>query len=768
MGSSGADYIKVSGSAEAECPEATVEIKIKTLDSQTYTLRVDKCVPVPALKDQIATVTGVLSEQQRLICRGKVLKDDQLLSAYHVEDGHTLHLVVRQQPSESNPVPQGTSDASSPGNAYGSTLAPGLFVGTLNLSEQADGLFPDMSRIVSAVLGSIGNANLGSGSGAIDLNGLGNLRNSVRFQNEQGGVRDQPSSSSGASARPTNVPVDSMQLPVVVDSLTTLSQYLTHLREEFDATVGGPSGISLTSSTNGSNRQESNVSSYPTGQGGLPTPELLANVMLSTRQLVVEQAAECLLQLSRQLEDQVNVTDATERMRIQSLAWRSGAFFQNLGALLLELGRTTMTLRIGQTPDIAVVNAGPAVFVSPTGPNPIMVQPQPFQVGTGIGAFPLGSVHGPGISGSPTGPGFIPRNIDIRIRTGAYMPSNGSHRGATVPQNPGQAAPGAPNGENSNQRGTEGTRNSTTRGVEVRVLPIRTLVAAVPASLGRATSDATRGSMEFFNSVLGRVQHVTSENGNNLNASQGSDQNLPHNVEIGQQPNTEAAGVRNIRLFGVNVNRSSTVDMSSGVETFLSALFPDGQIQVDENTGVHRMNPNSATVNHSSTGEMPNGVEAFFSSVFPDEQVQVDENAGVHGTNPNSATFNRSSTGEMSSGVETFFSALFPDDLIQVHGMNTNSATGENGFTQNAASQETDATIEDGIFLSNILRHIMPIISESTETEPNISPNEQVDVSEDRSAQVSAQAQESTDQATPSRCPRDPRLQPGSKRQKRE
>nr|GMC55515.1 ubiquitin domain-containing protein DSK2a-like isoform X1 [Ipomoea batatas] len=84
MGNNGADCIKVSGNDEAECPETTVEIKIKTLDSQTYTLRVDKCVPVPALKDQIATVTGVLSEQQRLICRGKVLKDDQLLSAYRI------------------------------------------------------------------------------------------------------------------------------------------------------------------------------------------------------------------------------------------------------------------------------------------------------------------------------------------------------------------------------------------------------------------------------------------------------------------------------------------------------------------------------------------------------------------------------------------------------------------------------------------------------------------------------------------------------------
>lgn len=41
-------------------------------------------MPVPALKEQIASVTGVLSEQQRLICRGRVLKDDQLLSAYRI------------------------------------------------------------------------------------------------------------------------------------------------------------------------------------------------------------------------------------------------------------------------------------------------------------------------------------------------------------------------------------------------------------------------------------------------------------------------------------------------------------------------------------------------------------------------------------------------------------------------------------------------------------------------------------------------------------
>ncbi|MQM10102.1 hypothetical protein Taro_042991, partial [Colocasia esculenta] len=78
-----ASEVSVS-STTGEYPETTVEIKIKTLDSQTYSLRVNRSMPVPALKEQIANVTGILSEQQRLICQGKVLKDDQLLSAYRI------------------------------------------------------------------------------------------------------------------------------------------------------------------------------------------------------------------------------------------------------------------------------------------------------------------------------------------------------------------------------------------------------------------------------------------------------------------------------------------------------------------------------------------------------------------------------------------------------------------------------------------------------------------------------------------------------------
>lgn len=57
-----------------------------------------------------------------------------------------------------------------------------------------------------------------------------------------------------------------------------------------------------------------------------------------------------LQQLQRQLENQELVSDLSERHSIQSSAGRDGVLLQNVGAFLLELGRTITTLRMGQLP----------------------------------------------------------------------------------------------------------------------------------------------------------------------------------------------------------------------------------------------------------------------------------------------------------------------------------------------------------------------------------------------------------------------------------
>ncbi|KAG6420394.1 hypothetical protein SASPL_116920 [Salvia splendens] len=662
MGSNGGEHIKISGPDAAECSQTTVQIKIKTLDSQTYNLRVDKCViyssvflllqvrvattvalllaeehlfpltvnvPVPELKEQIASVTGVLSEQQRLICRGKVLKDDQLLSAYHVEDGHTLHLVVRQPIAtsvEQSDQPDcakrlllsaATDPTSSTGQNTSGQVSPGMVVGTFNISEQGDGAFPDLNRIVSAVLNSFGVTRFGSGAEGIDLNqppserqptvpGLSGIRNSFRPQTDQ--------------AASVSVPVEPLQPLVIPDSLTTLLQYLSHLRQEFSAYSQS------SNAQNGIDGQESESAVHSSEPRGLLNPESLSEVMSSARKLLLEQATECLSQLSGQLESQSSVTDSLERSRIQSSAIRSGALFQNLGALMLELGRAMMTLRMGQSPADALVNAGPSVFISSTGPNPIMVQPLPFQPGASFGSVPVGTVqHGSGVAGSSSATGFLPRNIDIRIRAGSLFP----RREPTAPPSQGQTGTPSPNSTSPSQQQDAATvePNSRNREPQLRAIPLRTVVAAVPAPVGRS-ADSSRGSVGILYPVMARVQHQSSGSSNNARTSQASD--LNHAAE---QPDSSTQQ-QHVPILGGNGSSNLPSEALndhgfSGLEQLLSSIFPGGQI-LSESTEV----PHSASeAAHNSEAVSEEGV--ILSNILRQIMPMLSENmtASTEGAN---------------------------------------------------------------------------------------------------------------------------------------
>ncbi|XP_010540296.1 PREDICTED: large proline-rich protein bag6-B isoform X2 [Tarenaya hassleriana] len=439
MGHNGKNEIMVHETEASECPGAMVEIKIKTLDSQTYTLRVDKCVPVPALKEQIASVTGVVSEQQRLICRGKVLKDDQLLSAYHVEDGHTLHLVVRQPiPPEGSTNNNPEADpASSAGDNQGSQRSR-VVVGSFNIAEQ-DGAYSDLGQIVSAVLGSLGIGNVESGIEGVDT--MGSLHERLSRHSGPSTARDSMGGRSDTTnaTNQTSAPTTSPQPTVIPDSLTTLSEYLNRLRQQFAANGGNATNL-LASGNSMGDAQEPGL---PGGESRLPRPTDLADVLRSTRQLLIGEVAECLSNLSRQLEDHVNVTDPSTRRLFQSNMLQSGFLLENLGASLLELGRTTMMLRLGQTPDDAVVNAGPAVFISSTGRNPLPAHPA-LLGGASMGAFQAGSAQPSPFSGGSLG--SAARNIEIRIRTGSWTPSSGSHQREETATQPthGRSTPSAP------------------------------------------------------------------------------------------------------------------------------------------------------------------------------------------------------------------------------------------------------------------------------------------------------------------------------------
>ncbi|CAH8272193.1 unnamed protein product [Arabidopsis lyrata] len=480
MGDNGKDEIMVEAS---QCASAMVEIKIKTLDSQTYTLRVDKCVPVPALKEQVASVTGVVTEQQRLICRGKVMKDDQLLSAYHVEDGHTLHLVVRQPVSESSTSNAAADPALSAGDSQGSQRSR-VVVGSFNIAEQADGVYSDLGQIVSAVLGSLGISNPEGGIEGIDT--MGPLHERLSRSSGPSTVRD---SSGGRAATPnavdqTSTPLTSSQPAAIPDSLTTLSEYLNHLRQEFAA--NGSNANNLQDSENSMGNVQDSAST--TGESRIPRPSHLAEVLQSTRQLLIGEVAACLTNLSRQLVDHVNVTDPPTRRLCQSNMLQSGSLLESLGISLLELGRATMMLRLGQTPDDAVVNAGPAVFISPTGRNPLPSHSS--RLGTSIGGLQAGTAHSNPFAGQSLA--SAPRNIEIRIRTGSWVPASGTNQReeSTTQQTPGQSIPSAPSSTTDSAPSTRGSAEPPRNPVAL-VIPVVARYQQI--SLGERSSTGLDG-----------------------------------------------------------------------------------------------------------------------------------------------------------------------------------------------------------------------------------------------------------------------------------
>ncbi|XP_016070847.1 PREDICTED: large proline-rich protein BAG6 [Miniopterus natalensis] len=135
-----------STSTTVEEPDS-LEVLVKTLDSQTRTFIVGAQMNVKEFKEHIAASVSIPSEKQRLIYQGRVLQDDKKLQEYNV-GGKVIHLVERAPPQTQLPSgpSSGTGSASAThggGPALG-TRGPGasvhdrnansyVMVGTFNL-----------------------------------------------------------------------------------------------------------------------------------------------------------------------------------------------------------------------------------------------------------------------------------------------------------------------------------------------------------------------------------------------------------------------------------------------------------------------------------------------------------------------------------------------------------------------------------------------------------------------------------------------------------
>ncbi|TYH17459.1 hypothetical protein ES288_A05G193300v1 [Gossypium darwinii] len=532
----------ITGSVSGESSNALIELRVKTLDSQICSLHVEKNTSVSLFKERISNAIGVPVGQQRLIFRGKVLKGDHLLSEYHVENGDTLHLVERQ-PTQSQPLSETSSgdtngnnsnqgnDASAgiPHNRVGQILHS-VVLGTFNVGDQGEGIIPDLTRVIGAVLNSFGVGSQPSATSTTRQSSTSapqgistdGVRGGRPGGENQAGIQTQSPQSFPAATQFIPVPLTAAPISIpslnspIPDSLNTLSEFMNHMEAH------SPNGYQPHTSV--TNRREQPRVALPSDARGLPTPEALSIVMRHAEQLLSSHAIAALSHIAGRLEQERNSTDPALRGQIQTESVQVGLTMQHLGALLLELGRTILMLRMGQFPAESSVNAGPAVYISPSGPNPIMVQPFPLQTSSLLSSS-NSSLNSLNIS--PAGIGNTLRNINIHIHAGTALAPMVSAVGNRTGNGVGVQW------EHGNNAGPD----------PMRVLPVRNVIAAArPAHSTGAVSGATQ-SAPTDSSLSSALAEVTSRIRDLVSNMQGQNQGASgDDAGTGQPDNMAASG----------------------------------------------------------------------------------------------------------------------------------------------------------------------------------------------------------------------------------
>nr|XP_016509159.1 PREDICTED: ubiquitin domain-containing protein DSK2-like isoform X4 [Nicotiana tabacum] len=188
----------------------------------------------------------------------------------------------------------------------------------------------------------------------------------------------------------------------ISNSIETLSRYLNIMRREY----------SMNGTENNTNEVLGSASNTFTPSQGIPEVEQLARLLSSTRDMLISQTAQRFLELERNLGQILNVGDPSVRQGTQSNAQTTiGEMFNNLGAYFLELGRTVMGVRMGDNGSNAVVNVGPAVYITDSGP--LSIQEELYSV-------LLSTIHRLINSGLVNDNGGQPPNV-LRVRYTRYF-----------------------------------------------------------------------------------------------------------------------------------------------------------------------------------------------------------------------------------------------------------------------------------------------------------------------------------------------------------
>ncbi|KAH6768680.1 ubiquitin family protein [Perilla frutescens var. frutescens] len=136
-----------------------VNVHIRCSNGSKFSVKTTLESTVAEFKGVLAQNCDVPAEQQRLIYKGRILKDDQTLVSYGVQADHTIHMVRGSAPAASPPAPV-PSGAGNANTAAAATQGGGPNPGGTGVAGTGASLFPGLGLGGLGALGGTGASGL--------------------------------------------------------------------------------------------------------------------------------------------------------------------------------------------------------------------------------------------------------------------------------------------------------------------------------------------------------------------------------------------------------------------------------------------------------------------------------------------------------------------------------------------------------------------------------------------------------------------------------